>query len=288
MRFRAISCLQALVRFNSRLFYNHWALFLPSSAALQQQQQISSSAVSPLQSATIFTLLKSDPIVKVRAAALSFLAAILDGSKPFWLAADEGATTKPSSNRTGRPVPQTTSFISFSATLVSMVKDTHQALGQYLSSSESVVACTVLALKALALLFANAPYERLAPGLAAGAVGLLVGSTTTPPSTPLIDSTHIPVRIATLSCLASLFSSHGPLADVRAILFENSAPNFIPLIARLKALCGDPAAPHLRAEALACLAALSKPYFSHVQTQWSSLFASLLLPSLLGDSDSQV
>lgn len=96
---------------------------------------------SPVQSASIFTLLKVDPIVKVRVAALSFLAAILDGSKPFWLAADELKSTPVSSQNSPSPSAASsataakksssaTPFISFSATLVSMVKDTHYALGQ--------------------------------------------------------------------------------------------------------------------------------------------------------------
>ncbi len=291
-------------------------MFLPCSVGQQQQQATSSSHAPsppppPLHSATVFTLLRVEPIPKVRAAALSFLGSILDSSKPFWLAADEmpSLSTKPRSTRTGGTAPASApAFTSFAATLVSMLRDTHTALWQYLTTEQAVV-CTCLALKALALLCTNAPYERLAPGPAAGSVALLAGGSggTAPIATlplgtlPLLDSPHVTIRMATLSCLSALFISHGPLPDVRALLFPPAAPSAQPattspaispplpsLIARLRALSGDIASPHLRAEALACLAALSKPYFVHVQPHWSGLFSALVLPALLNDADPQV
>lgn len=75
VRYHALTCITAIAKCSSKLFYGYWSIFIPSSPA-------------PL-SPTIFTMILHDPSSKVRTLAANTLMTIVDGSKNFLMAADD-------------------------------------------------------------------------------------------------------------------------------------------------------------------------------------------------------
>jgi hypothetical protein len=64
-----------IARVSPKLFYAHWKYFIPDSAR----------ATSP----SLFTMISQDSCAKVRTEAVTVLTVIVEGSRPFMIAADE-------------------------------------------------------------------------------------------------------------------------------------------------------------------------------------------------------
>lgn len=263
VRANALGCLQALARSCPKQLYNHWSTFLPADAATA-----SAPPAPSLASGTLFTVLQSEEASKVRAACLSALIALLDNSRTFWLAADETAAGAG---------PRT--FISYAATLVAIVRGVHTGLWRVLDT-EATTPCLCLALKALALLAVNAPYEKLGAGLVSATAQRLWG---TGPAAGLIDHAHLSVRVGALACLAALLQTRTPLPEVAT--FAGDA-GFLP---RLLLLCAETQNASLRAEALSCIAALPRHYFAVLWPHCTKGFVhATLLPALFFAADAQL
>ncbi len=108
IRLHALSCIGAVAKSSSKLFYGYWSLFIPSSP----------SPFTP----TIFTSILHEPSAKVRTVAATTLTSIVEGSKTFLMSAEDSNKHR--------------SFTSFSATLGAMVREIHNGLNAALDSEK--------------------------------------------------------------------------------------------------------------------------------------------------------
>ncbi|KAM4620348.1 HEAT repeat-containing protein 6 [Polymixia lowei] len=180
----ALHCLLAVVKgVEKRTLYGYWSSFIPDAPI---------GGPPPL---TLLTIILKDPSPKVRACAVQALSAMLDGSRQFLGVAEDTASPR-------------TSFTPFSFTLATAIRELHRALSLALLAETSAHTLTQI-LKCLAYLVANAPYQRLRPGLL---------SPLWKQMRPYIRHRDVNLRVSVLTLYGSLVTTQAPLPEVQLLL----------------------------------------------------------------------
>eukprot|EP00026_Physarum_polycephalum_P001431 Phypoly_transcript_01432.p1 GENE.Phypoly_transcript_01432~~Phypoly_transcript_01432.p1 ORF type:complete len:1125 (+),score=151.07 Phypoly_transcript_01432:404-3376(+) len=276
VRYHALMCIHVMVRLGpAKLIYPYYPMFVPSSP-------------HPLNY-SLFTNIFNDPTAKVRIAALNVLAAIVDSSRSFMLALPlPSASTKITKSASTSSVHS--SYTPVSQTLSGMVREMHNGLFATIDSEQSPIVL-LHAIKCIAVLVSVAPYEKMPAGLLSSLLSRMYTS---------LDNKDTPVRSATLSCLACVFSTRVAHAEISHALSSiltttppsspirgaapstptfpthptPSNPTSIPLSPLLEALLRASSVqdiPNIRAEALHVLGSLSKHYFDILCEAWDRI-----------------
>ncbi|GBG68634.1 hypothetical protein CBR_g3175 [Chara braunii] len=135
-RVNALFCIQAIARVHPKSLHSCWSILLPTDGVLHSRPQ----------QGTVVANMLFDPVPKVRCAAASVLAAMLDGPARIFLQAAEWKTLA----RKQQP------FTSLSSTLGQIVVQLHTGL-QYAIKNETHVPTLTGVLRALSLLVSASP-----------------------------------------------------------------------------------------------------------------------------------
>jgi hypothetical protein len=158
VRGAAALCVGALARANPRSLHAHWPKLLPASSA----QLLPRSPTT-----TLLRVALQDPAPRVRAAALSAIAHLLEGNVTRQYMAVAEVRTNP---KTGAVIRR--NFASLSSTLGDVAATTHDALVRIVQAEPSL-ACLPAACKALSAFVDAAPFGRLPPTLLPRAIGVI-------------------------------------------------------------------------------------------------------------------
>eukprot|EP00063_Salmo_salar_P063255 XP_014038090.1 PREDICTED: HEAT repeat-containing protein 6 [Salmo salar] len=181
-------CLLAVVKaVEKRTLYGYWSSFIPDAPI---------GGPPPL---TLLTVVLKDPSPKVRACALQVVSALLDGSRQFLGVAEDLA-------------PARTSYIPFSFSLATAVRELHRSLSLALLAEASAHTLTQI-VKCLAHLVCNAPYNRLRPGLLSPLWRQI---------RPYLRHRDVNVRVSVLTLYGALVSTQAPLSEIQLLLTHTS------------------------------------------------------------------
>ncbi|XP_023237613.1 HEAT repeat-containing protein 6-like [Centruroides sculpturatus] len=185
VRQHAFVGLQAVVRVtDKKTMFGYWLSFLPDSP----------SASIPQPQTILLSILK-DPSPQVRAAAISVLTDLLEGSKQFLMVADESVVVR-------------TAFIPLSTTLGVLVRELHRCLLLALLAENSSFILIQL-LKCYATLINNVPYHRFRSDLLIRLLKHLY---------PLLHHKDSQVQVACLSVLGSIVCVQPAPVDISTLL----------------------------------------------------------------------
>jgi hypothetical protein len=267
VRNEALSCIQTIARRDPKALHSQWAALLPTHGALLARPQ-TPNLLNPL----LF-----DPLPKVRLAAASALASMLEGPAKAFLQVAEWKD----SARSGP-------FLSLSATLGLIVTQLHagllQSLGTELNSQVSAAS-----FKALSLLISASPYHRLPDELLADTVKQVHRKTKALLANQFAAESG-GVGVAALACLGSAFGTYSPVEQVAGLLKTGpllqppgtpspkpaTCPTLSPLLADLVSWCQPPNAPPIALEAFAALREALRNYGAQLVGFWPILSALLV------------
>jgi hypothetical protein len=267
VRIEALSCVQTIARRDPKALHSQWAALLPTHGALIARPQ-TPNLLSPL----LF-----DPLPKVRLAAASALASMLEGPAKAFLQVAEWKDN-------ARSGP----FLSLSATLGLIVKQLHAGLLQSIGTelNSQVLAASF---KALSLLISASPYHRLPDELLADTVKQVHRKTKALLANQFAAESG-GVGVAALACLGSAFGTYSPVDQVAGLLKTGpsgtpspkpaTCPSLSPLLLDLVSWCQPPNAPPIALEAFAALREALRNYGAHLVGFWPILSA--LLASTFG------
>ncbi|GLC35771.1 hypothetical protein PLESTB_000492500 [Pleodorina starrii] len=221
VRLAALSCIQAMAKSDPRAMHVHWSALLPLQAPLQQR---------PL-TPHLITVLLYDPLIKVRLLAAATISSLLDGPAQRSILAV--AEAKSMSGRAG-PVR---GFLTLSLSLGQLLLAAHAGLLQAVAAEASGLVLPGV-LRALVVLMAASPYERLPPELLPEALKVLRmrwaaltgavtasapashATTATTATTAAAAGELAPIQAAYLACLAECFSTKHPIPGLAAFLLH--------------------------------------------------------------------
>jgi hypothetical protein len=237
VRLHALNVLQALVRTGGVAhFVQFWPQLLPASVTSPPPH--------------LCAIISTDPVHKVRGAALQLLQVMVDGSSKYLVLVDDTQSTVAKS------------FTPLSRTLGAVVRTLHHVLLQVLATE--LRANTLLQLlKCLSVVIDNMPYDRLSTNVIAQLVLALEH---------VIFKSHedVAIRASAVTCFTHVLNTKTPLNEVQRVL--TASDSTAQLAARLCALLGsDTLPPHLTAELFRAFAAMCGHYYSAVKLVWPDL-----------------
>ncbi|GAM24311.1 hypothetical protein SAMD00019534_074860 [Acytostelium subglobosum LB1] len=235
IRISALTLLQTLCKSSPKVFFGHWATFLPLKSTMP----------------SVYTTALYDADYRARQAALHLLTTMYDGSKDFLVAIPKQQTQQQSHPHS--QAQQSTTFTSYSQNLATMIIESHKALQSVLDQERTSPTPTptpllVTAIKCLTMLITNTPYEKLEKNL----LRTLFKSVA-----PFILNPSVETQQATLGCIQSLLLADPPVPDALTTEIESSGliDKFIQFAST--SANGD----QIRNEAILCILALTKHNF---------------------------
>eukprot|EP00891_Asterochloris_glomerata_P009277 jgi/Astpho2/9277/Aster-x0847 len=254
VRLAVLSCIQVLVKADCKLLHQHYAgLLLPVHSALAGRRS----------AATLMDAVVSDPSAKVRAAAATTVAMLLEGAPQRSYLGIAELT----SSRLHQPVR---GFTTLSTTLGRMILSLHDGLLQALASEQHAAAASAL-LQALQALLRGAPYHRLPEDLLPRTLEALRRRLPTLEQLPcqsLSDKQRLVA--AACACLGAGLSTKARHAGVAALLQQQAHDPSGVLAALLANATGRSGA---QVEALSALVGVAQNYDGALQPHWHQLSA---------------
>ncbi|KAK9916388.1 hypothetical protein WJX75_002097 [Coccomyxa subellipsoidea] len=268
VRLTALSCLQALARVDGKALHPFWAVLFPVQAPLARRPD----------SFTLMDAVVNDPAPKVRAAAASAVAALLEG-------APQRAYLGIAECRLPAKQPAR-GFTTLSATLGKLALSLHDGLLQAAASEADPAALTAV-LRSLHVLICSAPYARLPPTLLSRTLSDVHRC-----CTRLQSGVHrageetAPAQAAALSCIAAALNTDAGRRDLVELLSlghpgavdapQSQGSDFGARLADdlVKLCAGAPLV--VRTEALSALQALAICHWALIGGHWKGLRTAML------------
>lgn len=274
VRIEALSCVQAIARRDPKALHSQWAALLPTQGALLTRPP-TPHLLNPLL---------SDPLPKVRLAAVAAIGPLLEGPARAFL---QAAEWKDDARARSGP------FLSLSATLGLIVKQLHAGLLHSVGTERNAQVLAG-AFKALALLISAAPYHRLPDDLLPDTVKQIHRKTRALLANQFAAESG-GAGAAAVACLGAALGTFAPVEKVADLLITGpsdargskgapSSPS--PLLADLISYCQPPTAPAIALEAFAALREALRNYGARCVELWPAL--STLLGGVFGGASSSV